>query len=279
LVWNEVMFEQPENSYEYVEICNTSAKVIDISGLVFTTLKTDGTFNTGQKIPTGTFIEPLGYMAFCENAEKVRNFHSCPPESKIIETSWTTLNNESATLVLTNSAKDTIYDELTYNTKWHHALVKNTKGVALERINPAMETQNATSWHSAGSEGNYGTPGYKNSQFRDINNEIFPEKYVWVEPEAFSPDNNGVDDICFIHYKTDASGYVANVLILTTSGEKVYQLGANLLLSTEGYLTWDGRTDKGKNANVGIYVLYFEMFNPETGVRKSKKMPIVVTSL
>jgi len=246
--------------------------------LTFTSRKTDGTLNTGNKVPAGTVLLPQSYLAVCEDADSVRNYHQCPVESNIISTSWSALNNESATLVLCNAAKDTIYDELTYNVKWHHILVKNPKGVALERINPLLPTQDQTSWHSASSETNYGTPGYKNSQYREIVTEETPEKQVWLEPEAFSPDNDGIDDICFIRYKTETNGYVANVLILNPVGVKVYEVARNVLLSSEGFLTWDGRTDSGKNANVGIYVLYFEMFNPQNGKRKQFKIPIVVSS-
>ena len=278
LVFNEVMFENPANSLEYIEIYNTSEKVLDISGLTFTSRKTDGTLNTGNKVLAGTVLLPQSYLAVCEDADSVRNYHQCPTESNIISTNWSALNNESATLVLSNQAKDTIYDELTYNVKWHHILVKNPKGVALERLNPLLPSQDPTSWHSASSETNYGTPGYKNSQFREIVTEETPEKQVWLEPEAFSPDNDGVDDICFIRYKTETNGYVANVIILNPIGVKVYEVAKNVLLSSEGFLTWDGRTSTGKNANVGIYVLYFEMFNAQNGKRKQFKLPIVVSS-
>jgi hypothetical protein len=71
---------------------------------------------------------------------------------------------------------------------------------------------------------------------------------------------------------------VGNITIFTATGIKVYQLASNALLSAEGFFTWDGRTDKGRIANVGIYVLYFETFNPQTGKRKQEKLPIVVSS-
>ncbi|NDP19914.1 MAG: hypothetical protein GZ091_02360 [Paludibacter sp.] len=278
LVFNEVMFENPTNSLEYIEIFNRSDKLLDVSGLIFTTRKTDGSLNTGNKIPPQTLLIPNGYLALSSDADSIRKYHHCPAESNILSTSWSTLNNEASTLVLTNSAKDTIYDELTYNVKWHHALVKNPKGVALERINPELPTQSAESWHSAASDVYYGTPGYQNSQYREIDSEANVEKLVWIEPEAFSPDNDGIDDVCFIKYKTDSNGYIANALILNASGVKIYHLATNILLSSEGFLVWDGKTDSGKNVNVGIYVLYFEMFNPENSNRRQQKLPIVVSS-
>ena len=280
LILNEVMFENPLNSLEYVELYNKSDKLLDISNLVVTTRKTDGTLNTGSKVPQKTLMLPHAYLALCANADSVRNYHHCPAEANILTVtgSWYPLNNESSTLVLASAAKDTIYDEVNYNVKWHNAFVKHPKGVALERINPSLPTQNAASWHSAASEVNYGTPGYQNSQYRDISVSEVDQKIFRTDPEAFSPDNDGVNDVCFIRYKTDTTGYVANVLILNQVGMKVYQLASSILLSSEGFLTWDGRTDKGKIANSGIYVLYVEMFNPQTGAKKIIKLPIVVST-
>jgi len=277
LIINEIMVENPVGSLEYIEIFNRSEKLLDLSGMILATRKTDGSLNTGIKIPASTTLLPKSYLALCENADSVRNYHRCPAEANILSTEWSPLNNEKASLVLTNATKDTIYDELSYNVSWHHALVKNPKGVALERINPDLPTQDPASWHSAASEVNYGTPGYKNSQYRSLDEVSAADKFVWADPEAFTPDNDGVNDICMIHYKTDTNGFVANALILTPNGEKVFHLVSNQLLSTEGMLSWDGRTDKGKNVNAGIYVLYFEMFNPQTGARKQSKLPIVVS--
>lgn len=278
LVFNELMFENPLNSLEYLEIYNTSDKLLDISDLIFTTRKLDGSLNSGNHVPLKTLLESKSCIAFCSDADSVRNYHACPVESNIVSTSWSSLNNESATLVLANSTKDTIYNELTYQMKWHHVLVKNPKGVALELINPKLPVQDATSWHSAASEVNYGTPGYKNSQYRDLLTEISTEKMVWTEPECFSPDNDGVDDVCIIRYKTGSYGYVANVQIFNAVGVKIIQLASNILLSTEGFLSWDGRTESGRNANAGIYVLYFDLFNAENGSKKEIKMPIVVST-
>lgn len=278
LVINEIMFENPVNSLEYIEIYNRSDKVLDVSGMVLSTRKTDGSLNTGIKFLSKTYLLPDTYLALSENADSVRNYHNPGVTNNIVSTEWMSLNNETATVVLTNAAKDTVYDEVTYSVKWHHALVKNPKGVALERINPALPSQDASSWHSAAWEVSYGTPGYKNSQYRDLDEASRSDKIVWLEPEAFSPDNDGVDDICVIRYKTESNGFVGNALILNAVGEKVFQLAANQLLQVEGFLTWDGKTDKGRNANTGIYILYFEMFNPQTGVRKQSKLPVVVSS-
>lgn len=278
IIINEIMFENAENSVEYVELYNKSEKLLNVSTLIFSTLKTDGAINTGISLPPQTVLLPQNYLVLCSDATKLAAYYSCDISTNIITTDWNTLNNEKATVVICNAAKDSIYDQLTYDVKWHHILVKNPKGVALERINPALITQDSKSWHSAASETNYGTPGKVNSQFRELNSPITEEKMVWIDPEAFSPDNDGVDDLCFIRYKTLSNGFVANVSIFNAVGVKIYQLASNYLLSTDGFLTWDGRTNSGKNTNVGIYLLCFEMINPKDGKILQIKTPIVVSS-
>lgn len=276
LVFNEVMFENNENSEEYFEIFNKSNKVIDVSDLTFTTRKTDGDFNSGIKPETETLMMPQSYLALTKDAEKVRKYHLCPAESKIISTNWITLNNESATLVICNDAKDSIYDELTYNSKWHNILVKNPKGVALEKLHPNLPSQLASSWHSAAWDINYGTPGYKNSQFIDLEQQIVKAETCWVEPEAFSPNNDGIDDICLIKYKFETADNIAKIIIFNSFGVKICQLANNTILSTEGFIVWDGSSSEGKIANSGIYVVYIELFNPNTGYKKQHKIPIVI---
>lgn len=278
LVWNEVMFNNPESSVEYVEICNRSDKLIDASGLTFSTLRADGSLNTAVVIPNKTYIEPHGYAAFCSDAELLRQYYHLSQDANIYTTArWNSLNNESATLVLTDENNEIIYDQFTYSSKWHHPLVKNAAGVSLEKINPNMPTQSQESWHSASSEVDYGTPGYRNSQYRELESDVTKDN-VWIEPEYFSPDNDGVLDVCFIRYATEHVGSVANAIIFNAVGEKVYRLYSDALLSSEGYIIWDGKTDSGKLANSGVYVLYLQLFNPSTGKKSEFKLPIVVSA-
>lgn len=278
IVWNEIMFENALKSVEYLEICNQSDKVIDLTGIEFTTRKSDGSLNTAIRFPASTLIAPQSYLAFCSDPDSLRNFHNLTDDGSIIKTSWSALNNESSTLVLCNEDQDTIYDEVTYHVKWHNVLIKNPGGVSLEKINPALPSQDAASWHSAASVLKYGTPGYKNSQFRTINSSETPDgQSVWVEPASFSPDNDGIDDLCFIRYKLNTTGNTGNVLILNAIGTRVAEPASAVVLQSEGFVSWDGKTDKGNVANPGIYVVYFEIFNPETGYKKIKKLPVVVS--
>lgn len=277
LVINEVLFNASENNEEFVEIYNKSDKLLKLSGLKITTRKGDGTLNSGYKLPSTAQIEANGYLALCKTAGKDSAFFNSPAESKFAYmSSWPSLNNDGATLVICNATLDTIYDELTYSPKWHHVLIKNEQGVSLERINPDLPTQVASSWHSAASEVGYATPGYKNSQYREISASN-PNKEFWLENENFTPNNDGDKDVLFMHYALADNGWMANITIFDAGGQIISKPYKSFLLGSEGILSWDGKTDDGKLANIGIYVLYVEIFNTAKGETKRFKLPCVVS--
>lgn len=279
IIFNEIMFHQPDSSFEYIELYNRSDKLIGLSGLIYTTRKADGTFNTGNKIPEGVFVAPKSCIAFTQNAEKVKEYHHCPEDAKVIQTSWTSLNNESATLVLTNALKDTVYDEFSYQVKMHHVMIKNPKGVALERIYTDLPSEDFTNWHSSAFTTNYGTPGFKNSQYRERDNsEKDSRAAFYLESKVFTPNNDGVEDVCVINYTVEQEGYMATILLLSATGERVFNLASNQLLATSGQVVWDGRNNEGKLSNIGIYVILVELFHPVYGKRKQFKIPVVLTS-
>ena len=275
---NEIMFENHQNSVEYVEIINVTDKVIDLSNYVITTRKTDNTFNTGVRIPDATMLFPQQIMAFANNSNVLIQHHNCPPNANIVETvSWSALNNESATLVFLNADRSLVLDELTYSTKWHHSSLHSKKGVSLERINTILPSNDSKSWHSAGFAHNYGTPGFANSQTNDAAIPDMLENSVVIAPTTFSPDNDGIDDLCFIHYKMDSNGYVGNMKVLNAQGVMVKELLNNVLIDVEGVVRWDGSNALGQLQNAGIYVLYFEVLLPSTGYKQTFKKPIVLT--
>jgi len=278
IVWNELMFNAPAGGQEYVEIINVSNKLIDLANIAFASRKTDGTLNTAVSAEANDFIAPNEIIALAEYPDSVIAYHQPLSPAKILKTTnWYSLNNEAATLVLCNAGKDTIYDEISYDSGWHHVLISDKKGVALERINPNKPTQDATNWHSAASEVKYGTPGYENSQFR-VAGENIAEKVVWFESGFFSPDNDGTNDVCMVRYNTEYAGFVANIVVFNPAGVKIVELAQNTLLSADGAISWDGKTLRGTNAETGIYLLYFEMFHPTTGQKKTFKLPLVVSA-
>ena len=141
----------------------------------------------------------------------------------------------------------------------HFPLIKDDKGISLERSlfdRPANEPGN---FRSAAASIGYATPGYKNSQFTDTN---FPgQEEIVLTSTTFSPDNDGFEDALHINYHFREAGMVANVNIYDDKGALIKRLTKNTTLAVEGTLIWDGIAEGGQRAKIGVYIVYFEGFN------------------
>jgi len=59
----------------------------------------------------------------------------------------------------------------------------------------------------------------------------------------------------------------------------VKTLANNELLGSEGFLRWDGDTDDGQKARIGIYIVALQLFNPDGTVKEFKKTCVVAGKL
>ena len=180
--------------------------------------------------------------------------------------------NDDEGYVLILNAQGSVTDELHYNENWHFKLIDNREGVALERIDYNANTQQQDNWHSAATPVGYGTPTYKNSQYK-INDGLQGD--VFITPEIVSPDNDGIDDFATVTYNFPAAGYVANITIFDAAGRPVRYLQRNALCGITGNFRWDGLGEKNQQLSTGIYVVFTEIFNLQ-GKKKQFKNTIVV---
>ena len=180
--------------------------------------------------------------------------------------------NDDKSSVLILNAQGDVVDELKYDEKWHFSLITNREGVALERIDYNAPTQSQENWHSAATSVGYGTPTYKNSQYK-INDQLQGE--ITTTPEIVSPDNDGMDDFATVNYSFPQPGYVANITIFDAAGRVVRNLQRNALCGIRGSFRWDGLGEKNQQIATGIYIIYTEVFNLD-GKKKRFKNTMVV---
>lgn len=119
-------------------------------------------------------------------------------------------------------------------------------------------------------------PAYKNSQF--ISNEKTTEN-ITLEPEIFSPDNDGYNDNLSINYNFEQAGYSMTVKIYNSDGQLIRKLVNNEYLGTEGVVNWNGLKDDNTKAAVGIYVIYIMVFDLAGNVNQYKKIAVLATKL
>ena len=273
VVINEILFNPPSSGNDYVEIYNRSNKIIDLKQTYIANRSTAGLISSIVQLSAETYLLfPQDFMVVTANSDWVKtNFITLNPDAFVTIGTMPSYNDTEGDVIILN-AQGSITDELKYTDKWHFKLLDNKEGVALERIDYNASTQSPDNWHSAASSVNYGTPAYKNSQFR-INDGVQGE--IKLTPEIVSPDNDGQDDFATIDYRFPEAGYVASITIFDASGRPVRYLQRNALCGTNGSFRWDGLGERSQQLSTGVYVIYTEVFNLN-GKKKQFKTPIVV---
>jgi len=273
VVINEILFNPRPNAYDYVELYNRSNKIVDANKLFIANRNSSGVLNSIKKISEIPFyIFPDDYIAVTEDAISLQHEYLVSnPQNVLLLSSLPSFPDDKGTVVVTNS-QGNVVDEVAYSEKWHFALINNNEGIALERIDPNDSSQKQSNWHSAASTAGYGTPGYKNSQFKQTSSV---NAMIDVSPKVFSPDNDGYDDIATINYQVSEPGYVANVTIFDANGRIVRYMVKNALLGLKGSWNWDGLNENGQKLPIGNYIIFTEIFNLQ-GKKKQFKNTVVL---
>jgi hypothetical protein len=277
LVINEVLSHPKNGGATFVELYNRSQKVIELKNLWLNRIKPGGVLDVGSPLaPQGRQVLPGEYLILTDSQKGVSDFYDCKTEGKWNEMSnFVSLPNTSGNVMLV-SRVGAVIDSVSYDEKRHDATIKDPSGVSFERVNPDWASDNADNWHSCASDAGYATPGYANSQFRQMSDSATSVKYFWLDNESFTPDNDGVEDVLLLRYKMPDNGYSATVTIYDAMGRRVRQIANNALLGGEGVLIWNGLTDAGKLANAGVYVVYVDAVLPLKGKREKTKIACVV---
>ncbi|MFT7589728.1 MAG: hypothetical protein ACI959_001948, partial [Limisphaerales bacterium] len=135
------------------------------------------------------------------------------------------------------------------------------------------DSEQAANWTSAAATVGYATPAENNSMYTE--GQIPAIGKIELKPPVFSPDQDGFDDFLQIFYSMSGAGYVASALIFDTKGRQIRQLVNNETLGLKGSFRWDGLNENGTKADIGIYVVYVEVFNLN-GEKMHFKEPVVL---
>lgn len=277
MVVNEILFNPRSNGYDYVEFYNRSQKIFDASKMYVANRNTSNAISSVIALAgTPWLIFPDDYIVSTENAINLQGNYLVKNPESVLEVSSLPSFPDANGFVLLLNLQGNVVDEVDYDHSWHFKLIDNEDGVALERIDPDGTSQDPNNWHSAASTAGYGTPTYKNSQYKQppgINATIE------ITPKVFSPDNDGRDDITTVQYKVADPGYAANITIFDAAGRPVRNLVQNAILGSSGYWNWDGLDDKGRKLPVGTYVVFTEIFNLQGKNQKFKNTVIVARPL
>ena len=267
IVINEILFNPKSNGVDYAEFYNRSDKILNLKNASIANRNTAGVISSiTQFISEDYAFYPGDYVVVTSDPGIVkRDYLTTNPNAFLQLNSTPSFNDDAGDVILLNE-QGKIIDEVKYSDKWHFALISNTEGVSLERIDPNAPSVQSN-FHSAATNVGYGTPGYKNSQFRS---DLQVPGDITVTPDIISPDNDGMDDFATIQYSFQDPGSVSNITVFDAVGRPVRYLQRNALNGLKGYYRWDGLGEKQQKLPVGIYVIYTEVFNLKGKTKKFK---------
>jgi hypothetical protein len=269
LVINEILFDPYTGGYDWIEVYNNSGKLIDLQNWSLANYDNDTISN--QKFVTDHFYLGAGaYAVLGKDSSFVKQNYPASIPGTFVYSETPSFNNDSSSVYLLYNNQ--VMDHVSYTADWHFAILDNTDGVSLERIDPNGISNNSANWHSAAEAIGFATPGAQNSQFRPaVSNGEFS-----FTSATLSPDNDGYEDVLQVNYDMSQSGLLGSFTIYDDRGRLIRSLYKNELLGSTGSFTWDGVTDQQVKATIGTYIAVFEAFSLDGGLMFSKTKAFVV---
>ena len=278
LILNELLADPRPGDPKFVEIHNTSSqKYLSLNGWALATREGEG---APQQVrifgEAGQILPPQGYLALSTDSDRLRISYpqSASGDFKRV-TGLPSLPIGGGSLLLI-SPSGQVVESLSYRQVWHHPLLRNSKGVSLERIAPLLAVTDQRNWHSASSASDYGTPGRKNST---VVATVGDEQLLRIDPQVFDPEGNRGPNFVTMQYSLEQAGWVGSFTIYSAAGREVAVLGQQQILGTSGLYSWSGTDTTGRRVRPGYYVLVAQLFDLNGKIKVIKKTFVVASAL
>jgi hypothetical protein len=262
---NEILFNPATGGSRFIELINVSQKFIDLSKLAVGQIS--NTQNTIYATEVNEILAPGQLAVLTPEPTDILGRYSVPKPDLLFEAPLPTWDSNSGNASLLSNG--VVIDSFTYDASWHLPVIADQNGVSLERISSVAPTPSSSTWHSASSVNGYATPTGVNSQQTFIENEgISPFS---ITNSVFSPDGDGFKDFLALNFLLSTGDYIGSVWVYDLEGREVNQLLSNESLGTSTLVQWDGRNKDQLLADMGIYVLFIQLWDASGHVKEYKE--------
>ncbi|WP_373400435.1 hypothetical protein V8V91_12940 [Algoriphagus halophilus] len=275
VIINELLFNPKSGRPKYVELYNRSSNYVQIGNLQLGNLDENGLPDQLKKVREQGFIfPPQSYLAITTDTILLQQDFPKSANGNFLQMSTLPSYPISGGTVVLVSEEQELLEEFSFDEEMHHPLLRDPKGVSLERISFNTPSNIKSNWHSASGVEDYGTPGKKNSN--SFTGE-FGSQLITISPEVFDPEGNNGNTFTVISYELDQSGWVGTFEIYDVGGRIIEVLDRNAILGNSGMYTWSGTDDSGRKVRPGYYVLLVELFDLQGQVIRFRKTMVVAT--
>ena len=259
VVINEILSNPLTGGHDFVELYNNSQKAFDLIDWQMANYDND-TIDNLKSINEHYVLMPNEYVVLTKDSNFIKANYPFYAGGKFLYCELPSYNNDSGSVYLVY--ENTLLDGVSYTSDWQFELLDDDDGVSLERIDPDGLSNSVYNWHSAAEDRGFATPGLKNSQYTPVT----MNGHLELSSEILSPDNDGYEDFLQFTYEMQQAGLLGRATIFDERGRKISQLFSNELLGSNGVFTWDGVTEDGGKASIGVYLLIFEAFSTDGSV-------------
>jgi Lamin Tail Domain len=270
LVINEIMSSPMPGDPEYVELFNPGPASVDLRGWTVADMSSVSTQGGGfllcrdrSLVPPGGFALLASDSGLLSRYPELQVQASC--EVSIVGRASLGLNNAGDLVILRDPSGCTI-DSVRYSSDWHTPGLSDPTGRSLERIHPALASDDRRTWSSCVAVSG-GTPGRVNSVYAEF---VPPVSALLCIPNPFSPDGDGHEDATIVTYRLPLRRGMMDVRIFDIRGRMVRWLVNNEPCASQGGVVWDGRDGQGRKVRIGIYVILLRFWGDsgeESGVK------------
>ncbi len=267
-VINEIMFNPEPNNSEYIEFYNLSFDSVNVGGWKIE----DENGNINKLFETSFIIPPKEYFVLSADSNSITKFDLTNYNYKnVLNISSLGLVN-TGEMILLKDVRGKVIDSVFYSDKWNNKNIASANGKSLERINPNLDGNDPLNWStSVNSLG--GTPGKQNSIFAE---NLIQSANISINPNPFSPDNDGFEDFTIINYNLSQPIAQVRIKIFDSKGRLIRNLINNQASGSSGSVVFDGLNDDGQTLRMGIYIIFLEALNDNSGVVETVKSVVVV---
>lgn len=274
IIINEVLFNARLQAPKFVEIYNSSGKFINLRDWKLANLNSaDEVANRRILFTEDYILEPFSHLVFTTDAEKLhQEYPKGKPDRFIVQNTLPSYPIGSGNVVLMDPGENLV-EIFSYHERMHHPLLRDRRGVSLERLSPAAPVNDPNNWQSAAASIGFATPGARNSQVFE-GQEGFG---VEIHPKVFNPESPGQDAFVTISYKMEVPGMIANLRIFGLNGTLIREICQNAVWGQEGFYLWDGTDLRERKVRPGHYVLWGEIFDLDGNIKAFKNTIVVGT--
>ncbi|MCD8528789.1 MAG: lamin tail domain-containing protein [Chitinophagales bacterium] len=270
---NELLFNPISGGSDFIELINLKNQAIDLSGMQILEYDVLNPSQTTDSVSLQNIImPPNAYSVLTEDSFQIKNQYYVQNPSWLIERSIPNYDDNEGILVVKTPNGETI-DSLYFNKSWQFSLLDDLNGVSLERIDALEETNNKANWQSAARTYGYATPTARNSQYFSENSTT----EIQIEPEVFTPNEDGVDDFCILSFNPTETGSSMTIIVYDALGHEVKLLAQNQTIGAQNQWKWDGTNNQFEKAAIGIYVVVFDWFSANGKHHVEKKKVVLGT--